>query len=113
MAEWLKAAVLNPDKNGRVAERLNAPVLKTGIAERRSRVRISPLPLLSGRIPLPPPLYGVRGKKLLYRVVPWVRQGIHPDARVYTWANLAPSANSNLISSAQSQAPHRAGAGFF
>jgi hypothetical protein len=31
---------------GRVAERLNAPVLKTGNASRRSRVRISPLPPL-------------------------------------------------------------------
>jgi hypothetical protein len=30
--------------NGEVAERLNAPVLKTGIGAIRSRVRISPSP---------------------------------------------------------------------
>src|SRR4029079_5831732 len=38
---------------GGVAERLNAPVLKTGIGEIRSRVRISP----------PPPLISCRARK--------------------------------------------------
>jgi hypothetical protein len=36
--------VFDAEDNGEVAERLNAPVLKTGIGAIRSRVRISPSP---------------------------------------------------------------------
>ena len=36
--------VVDSEDNGEVAERLNAPVLKTGIPSRGSRVRISPSP---------------------------------------------------------------------
>src|SRR6516162_10170907 len=43
-------------ENGEVAERLNAPVLKTGIGATRSRVRISPSPpeLVSTHLKAPP-----------------------------------------------------------
>jgi hypothetical protein len=39
-----QAQVVDVEDNGEVAERLNAPVLKTGIGAIRSRVRISPSP---------------------------------------------------------------------
>ena len=39
-----QAQVVEAEDNGEVAERLNAPVLKTGIGAIRSRVRISPSP---------------------------------------------------------------------
>jgi hypothetical protein len=44
MVRHNQAQVVDAEDNGEVAERLNAPVLKTGIGAIRSRVRISPSP---------------------------------------------------------------------
>ena len=46
LAERLNAPA-RPEYSGRVTERLNVPVLKTGEAAMLPRVRISPLPLCS------------------------------------------------------------------
>ncbi len=47
-----RAQVIDFKENGEVAERLNAPVLKTGAGAIRSRVRISPSPPRYGVVPL-------------------------------------------------------------